>query len=119
MTTAIDPQVFNADEQAPFAKGAVLAKLARVSFSSSYLFGSLLLTATVAVLAWLVVASVGGSPLAPLAYAILLAGYYLALMIRSDIWRWMARRRINKARRELGLPEGDFGLLENLEIIES
>ena len=117
MTTAIGPQDDFVDEQAPLTD-AVLAKLARVSFSGNYLFGSLLLTATAAVLAWLIVASFGGSPLAPLAYTVLLACYYLALMIRSDIWRWMARRRINKARKELGLPEGDFGRLEDLDIIE-
>ena len=113
MTKAIAPQDFVTDGSAAFEADAVLAKLARVSFFTNYMFGSLVLTAMAAVLAWVVIGNFAGSPQAPLAYAVLLGCYYLALKIRSDIWCWMARRRISKARRELGLPE-DLTPLEEL-----
>ena len=100
------------------APSETFTRFARASFFTDYVFGSVLLTALAAVLGWLIVGYLRGSRLAPFAYLVLLSGYYLALMVRSDIWRWMARRRINEARKELGLPEGNFGRLADLDTIE-
>lgn len=118
MTKTITQRDIVADDWSLFEHDEIITQTARVEFFTDYIFGSLLLMALAAVLGWLVIGYLRGSPLAPLAYLVLLSCYYLALTIRSDIWRWVVRGRINEARRQLGLPEGDFGLLEDLDIVE-